>query len=103
MYRSLRAQRLSEGTVFRLQYLKAHHANRMHACAVGNIYLTKKQHFFYLNTRRLCPPFVKHAFSLKSVATFRIKCVAARVCQLAVNAKLLETTFVKNKVTREFL
>jgi hypothetical protein len=45
----------------------------------------------------------QHAFNLKFVATFRIKCVAARICQLVVNAKLLEATFVKNKVAREVL
>ena len=43
----------------------------------------------------------QHAFNLKFVATSRIKCVAARVCQLAVNAKLLETTFAKTKITRK--
>jgi hypothetical protein len=45
----------------------------------------------------------QHAFSRKFVATFRIKRVAARIWQLAVNAKLLETGFVKNEVTREVL
>ena len=41
----------------------------------------------------------QHAFGLKFVVAFRIKCVAARICHLTVDAKLLETTFVKNKVT----
>ena len=93
--------------MFLLQYLTARHANEMYASAAGNIYLTKKKKkkeklgSFLFEYSWIMSAISQHAFSRKFVATFRIKCVAARICQLAVNAELLETTFVKSKVTPE--
>ena len=44
----------------------------------------------------------QHAFSLKILSRrFELSALLRVFCQLAVSAKLLETTFVKNKVTRE--
>ena len=54
--------------VFRLRCLTADHANKMHVCAAGNIYLTKNSaffSFFYLTNRRLCPPFLSTRSALK--------------------------------------